>query len=179
MPPGRYCDVILSSGLSYRVEHYSNDTWMLDIAGKYRYPLVPEIMPAVPRRRMIWSQEAQRYVLPFGCHPPLRWYALDSTGRRVRQLFERNGTIASRHEIRINHKSDYLSRPERSAHRLKKLFAKYPDKRAAVMKLRNSIPKLMSLRPWNLLKRKWMRLILQARYPTLRGEKLEPKPRLP
>jgi len=172
MPPGRYSDVVLSNQIPCRVEHYSNDAWVLAVAGKYRYPLIPETMP-VPRRRCIWNKQEKRYVLPFGCHAPIRWYVLDKTGQRVRQLLAHdNGTLGSRHELKIYYKSLCMKPADRTKSRITKLFARYPEKRDAVMDVRNTEFDLMRYRPWNLLKRKWMRTVLAARY-NLRGKELE------
>jgi hypothetical protein len=177
LPPGRYSDVILSSGLPCRVGHYPDDTWWVEIAGRYRYQLVPRFIP-VSSRHLIWIKAEQQYRLPYGQEPPTSFYALDALGKRVSTLFVLdNGTIpapfGSRHELKIYYRCNNRAKPAaREQRRIDRLFMKYPDRKTDVMNPKNSIPKLMSLRPWNLLKRKWMRLILKARY-NLKGQELE------
>jgi hypothetical protein len=91
-------------------------------------------------------------------------------GNNVKSLFLHipTGRICSRYEsqaagIWLYH-SYHLNPSVREQRRLDKMFAAFPDRRADVLNFRNSIAKLMSLRPCDMNKDKWMRLILRARY---------------
>jgi hypothetical protein len=176
--PGQFFTTILPNKLPVRVEHHLDGSWLLVIPNIATYSLVAEPM-AVPKWRLIWRDGA--YHLPSGLRRPVRFYIHDGTGRRVRNLYavrNKDGSVVvgSRHELKISYQTDSMNHPKRKQRRLTKLFARCPERRADVLNFRNSIYKLMTLRPWigksRIRKRDWLRIIVAARY-DLRGDELE------
>jgi hypothetical protein len=111
--------------------------------------------------------------------PPLRYFIRDSRGKNVRSLLVHVPTkrIGSRYELESDgiyiYSSRDLDRHAQKHRRLDKMFAGiFPDPRPDVLNPRNSIAKLMMLRPRYMSKRKWIRDILAARY-GWKGRELE------
>src|SRR5437867_12768681 len=99
--PGQFMTTTLPNRLPVRVEHHKDGSWWLIIPNVAAYPLVADPMP-VPKRRMVWRGAA--YHLPFGMRRPVLFYILDSTGKRVRNLYaivNPNGSfkVGSRNEL--------------------------------------------------------------------------------
>jgi hypothetical protein len=156
------------TGLKIKLEHNNDGLFLIvgdDIA---IYPVVAMSMP-----KLKWQRR-------FPCY----YLIQDSLGRRVKGLFVHvpTKTIGSRRELEAAgiyvHSSRDLKPLAQSQRRLDKLFADVPDAdycREQIRSMRNSIRKLMQLRPtypWIWEKRQWMRLILEARY-GFQGSRLE------
>jgi hypothetical protein len=158
------------TGIIVRLEHRADGLFLVmagqdDDGGDLIYPIIAQPMP-----RRWWHSRS-----------PVRHLIRDSTGHSVRGLFLHvpSGGVGSRHELEAAHIYVYSSRdlkPSAQAQRrLDKLFADIPDGQRRcrdVLNFKNSLAKLMSARPFDMGRRTWMRLILQARY-GFRGVELE------
>jgi hypothetical protein len=162
--PGQYFTTILPNKLPVRIEHHVDGSWWLLITNLAVYRLVPIPQPR-PKRVKNWSRS------------PVQFFILDHTGQRVRNLYARQNKdgsvdVGSRHELRINYRTDRMPPHIRRERRLSKLFASCPGLRFDVLDTRNSIFKLMRLRPYRMRRRDFMRLCIAARH-GLRGDALE------
>jgi hypothetical protein len=116
--PGQFMTTTLPNHLPVRVEHHRDGSWWLIIPNVAIYPLVADPM-SVPKRRMVSRDGA--YLLPFGMRRPVRFFILDSAGKKVRNLYAIEDACAaigfrvgSRRELRLNYTTDFMSLAQRT-----------------------------------------------------------------
>jgi hypothetical protein len=175
-PPGQFLQATQQpTGIIVRLEHRPDGLFLV-INDDLTYPIIAQPMP-----RLLWHlYPAHPSREPRPLHPgdpssrypqpPARYVIRDSLGNNVKSLFLhiKTGRICSRYESQAAgvwlYHSYHLKPSAREQRRLDKMFTAFPERQADVLDFRNSIAKLMSLRPYDMNKDKWMRLILRARY---------------
>jgi hypothetical protein len=178
--PGRGQSITrtLPNGLPVRVEHHRDGSWWLIIPNIASYPLIADPM-SVPKRRMVWRDGA--YHLQSGMRRPVRFYILDATGKRVRNLYaftnpDGSFRVGSRHELKMNYATDFMSPEQRTKHRLDKVRAEHPTRADAIFDWKNDIATLLRQRPHGMRRKDWLETIIRARWGIVHkgdGEKIE------
>jgi len=166
--PGQFLQATQpATGILCRLEHRPQTGLFLVIGNTASYPIVAQRMPNIPKIDGTSVGGWCRYLIK------------DSLDNRVFNLYRtKDGFIGSRQECATRKIIIYPPRDrtptEQTERRLAKLFADFPELRADVCNPKKSINQLMYLRPYDMTKRRWMSVILRARYPGLRtGQELE------
>jgi hypothetical protein len=164
--PGQYMTTRLPNRLPVRVEHHRDGSWLLIIPNVAAYPLIADPM-TVPKRRMVWRDGA--YHLPFGMRRPVRFYILDTTGRRVRNLYaivnpDGSFKVGSRNEICRCYKTDFMTPEQRHKRRQDKVREQHPTRAGEILDWKIDIATLMKRRPNGIFRHKWLEYVIRARW---------------